>query len=68
MIEKFNVVNQHITHEKSMIASGTKNYLEAEFTFSEEWEGTNKIAIFTNYPNKYPVILVNDKCIIPWEV
>ena len=45
----------------------SENYLYAQFTFSDEWEGT-KTAIFNN-GTPYSVTLDEDnKCLVPWEV
>lgn len=53
----------------SEIVSGTKGYLEAEFLFSEEWNGLKKVAVFYRYSDKeYPVPIVNRRCKVPEEV
>ena len=43
--------------------------LEAEFSFSNEWEGRQKTAIFKRTGiHAIPVLIENDKCIVPKEV
>lgn len=44
----------------------SENYLFAEFSFSDEWQGT-KTAIFNN-GTAYSVILEDNRCLVPWEV
>ena len=52
----------------SKVVEKSKNYLHAKFTFSEEWNGLAKTAIFTPAKEKpYVVLLENDSCKIPWE-
>lgn len=43
---KIKVVNQRLYLEPPETAEGTREYLRAEFSFSEEWEGTVKTAFF----------------------
>lgn len=49
------------------IAAGTCGYLRAHFTFSPEWAGCKKLAVFTCKGVPYPVPLVEDACDIPAE-
>ncbi len=65
---KFNVKNQIITREDSFpVVADSRNYLEASFEFSEEWQG--KItAIFGFCGEFYSILIENGKCIVPWEV
>ena len=45
------------------------NELEAEFSFSNEWSGRQKTAIFKRTGiHAIPVLIENDKCIVPKEV
>lgn len=64
-----NVKGQIATVEETRILiSNSKNYLNAIFTFSSDWDGMAKTAIFTrNDVTKYQ-LLADDKCVIPWEV
>lgn len=53
----------------SGIVPGTASYLQAEFSFSQEWTGTVKVAEFRRYETSecYPVKIVNGRCEIPAE-
>lgn len=70
-ILKFVVSRQSIkpdpTCDFSDIVLGTEGYLEASFSFSKEWNGCGKIAVFTKLSKEYPVRLEGDTCIIPAE-
>ena len=65
-ILKFNVTNQILERDKSCdfrgIVSDSKNYLEAEFNFNDEWKGYKKIAVFVNGDKEYPTAIINGKC------
>lgn len=39
----------------------------AEFSFSMEWEGCRKAAIFTMLREEFPVPIINNMCKIPAE-
>lgn len=43
---KIKVVNQRLYLEPPETAEGTREYLRAEFSFSEEWDGMTKTAFF----------------------
>lgn len=43
---KIKVVNQRLYLEPPETAEGTREYLRAEFDFSEEWDGMTKTAFF----------------------
>lgn len=65
---KFSVNKQIITRiDNEQVVSDSKNYLYADFEFTEQWTGT-KTAIFKNKDKAYSVILENDRCLVPWEV
>lgn len=51
------------------LVPGTEGYLQAEFSFSDEWNGCGKIAEFRRYASSEPVSvkLVGDACVIPAE-
>jgi len=57
-----------VVQEHNIIVSDAKNYLNAVFTFSSEWDGMTKTAIFTRKELVKPVLLTDDRCVIPWEV
>lgn len=50
------------------IVAGTEGYLQAQFTFSSEWDNCVKAASFWRGEKEYSVILRNDTCVIPAEV
>lgn len=65
----FCVHNQVITRtDTNVIVADSRNYLQATFIFSEEWNGKEKTAIFIHDDKAYHVLLENDKCLVPWEV
>ena len=43
---KIKVVNQRLYLEPPETAEGTREYLRAEFSCSEEWDGMTKTALF----------------------
>lgn len=65
---KIKVVNQRLYLEPPETAEGTREYLKAEFSFSEEWDGTVKTAFFRGANgNTYSQLLENDACTVPAE-
>ena len=50
------------------LVSGMSNSVLCEFSFSDEWEGLTKTAVFTNGKVTRDVILYDDTCYIPNEV
>ena len=51
------------------LTSGSVNVYQARFTFSPEWEGLERVAVFTDNQETRPVLLGQDnQCAIPWEV
>lgn len=65
---KIKVVNQRLYLEPPETAEGTREYLKAEFSFSEEWEGTVKTAFFRGADgNTYSQQLKDDACTVPAE-
>lgn len=64
---KIKVVNQRLYLEPPETAEGTREYLRAEFSFSEEWEGTVKTAFFRGAGNTYSQLLKDDACTVPTE-
>lgn len=66
---KIQVVNQRLYLEPPETAEGTREYLRAEFSFSEEWKGMTKTAFFRGANgNTYSQLLENDACTVPAEV
>lgn len=65
---KIKVVNQRLYLEPPETAEGTREYLKAEFSFSEEWDGTVKTAFFRGADgNTCSQLLENDACTVPAE-
>ena len=65
---KIKVVDQRIKIEPPETAEGTREYLRAEFDFSEEWDGLTKTAFFRGANgNTYSQLLENDACTVPAE-
>ena len=63
---KIKVVNQRLYLEPPETAEGTREYLRAEFSFSEEWDGTVKTAFFRGADgHAYTQLLENDACTVP---
>lgn len=63
---KIKVVNQRLYLEPPETAEGTREYLKAEFSFSEEWDGTVKTAFFRGADGgNHPKLLKDDTCIVP---
>lgn len=50
------------------IVAGTKNYLDAEFAFSSEWDDCILVASFWRGSKEHAKRIVNNKCVIPPEV
>lgn len=71
MILEFEVKNQIISRtDKSRVVADSQNYLYAHFTFTDDWDGKVKTAVFKCEEDKtaYNVILDNDSCLVPAEV
>lgn len=65
---KIKVVNQRLYLEPPETAEGTREYLRAEFDFSEEWDGMTKTAFFRGADGEnHPKLLEDDTCIVPTE-
>lgn len=64
---KFRVKNQSITRtDTNIVAADSRNYLFAAFTFSEDWDGIEKTAIFKNGSEIVHMVLdENDVCKVP---
>ena len=65
---KIKVVNQRLKIEPPETAEGTREYLRAEFDFSEEWDGMTKTAFFRGADGEnHPKLLKDDTCTVPAE-
>lgn len=58
-------IQKDITCDFSGIISGTRNYLVAGFSFSSDWSGMAKVAVFKWLGKEYPAKIINGKCTIP---
>ena len=66
---KFSINGQKISILERPTTISYTNELEAEFSFSNEWAGRQKTAIFKRTGiHAIPVLIENDKCIVPKEV
>lgn len=67
----FNVDSQHITKDPDCdfagLVAGTRNYLKAYFSFSQEWDGCDLVASFWRGSKEHAVRIVNGACEIPPE-
>lgn len=65
---KIKVVNQRLYLEPPETAEGTREYLRAEFSFSEEWDGMTKTAFFREADGEnHPKLLKDNVCTVPAE-
>lgn len=54
---------------KQNVVADSLNYLTCKFTFSEEWNGLIKTAVFvSNTDEVFSTILADDACSVPYEV
>ena len=53
--------------EPVTIVSGSENVYLCKFTFTEEWTGFEKTAVFLSRTDAREVYVYNNECIIPWE-
>lgn len=68
MVLTFDVQNQTIKRtDICRPTEGSKNYLRAKFSFTDDWTGI-KTAIFGHDGIYKNAILVDDQCEVPWEI
>lgn len=66
---QFLVTGQNLIRtDSNNVIGDCKNYVFAAFTFSPEWLTLVKTAQFTKARVTYDMLLVNNRCLIPWEV
>lgn len=67
---KFKVTNQTITRQDTYVpVSGSKNYLQAQFVFTAEWNGVIKHAVFSRDGiASVDLTLINDSCPVPYAM
>ncbi len=68
----FNVDQQTLTRtDTAKLVADSRNYVYAHFTFSAGWDDLSKVAQFTRRTRPdvtYDVNIVDDECLVPWEV
>ena len=66
---EFKIEHQTITRTDTFnVVGGSRNYLYARFTFSEEWAEQLPVAFFYSSRGKtYSQEIVNGECLVPWE-
>lgn len=65
----FSIVNQTITRtDQAAVVAGSRGYLYAAFSFSDDWHGLIKTAQFKRDDIVMDMLLVNDRCTVPWEL
>ena len=65
----FTVTGQAIiADEPLLIVTGSENVYECHFSFTSEWTGFEKTAVFTSQNEAREVLIHNNMCIMPWEV
>lgn len=64
------IVNAHTIQltQTEIVNEGEYNIQQCNFTFSDEYNGLTKIAIFSNLNNSFQTIITNGSCIIPAEI
>ena len=69
MFELYAKKNGLCVRQLERVTSGSVNVYEAAFTFSEDWEGLTKTAVF-RAGEKTVSVLLDDTgaCTVPWEV
>lgn len=64
------IISQNPACDFTGLFPGSEGYLQAEFSFSPEWNGSTKVAAFySNLGREYPPQLLEDgrTCMIPVE-
>lgn len=51
----------------SGLVAGSHGYLQAQFSFSGDWSGYRKVAVFRCNGAEYPVLLSGNSCNVPDE-
>lgn len=68
MFELYAKKNQLQLCKRKPVTSGSVNVYEAKFTFSEDWEGLEKTAVFQAGQESASVLLdETGECAVPWE-
>lgn len=65
----FEIDHQKIARtDDFFVVGGSRNYLYAKFTFCDDWNGEQPVAIFTGGGHSYSKFIVDGECLVPWEV
>lgn len=56
-----------VVEQSELLVSGSVNVYQVQFTFSDQWEGLDKTAVFQAWYRTWSVPLDGDTCPIPWE-
>lgn len=67
---KAKITGQKIEAYFDTVASESKNYLKVNFSFSDDWDGYAKTAVFksADETQSIGVVLENDECTVPYEI
>lgn len=68
MIEVNAIKNQLTITEREQITSGSVNVYYVHFHFSSHWDDLEKVAVFRTPSTTINIPIVDNKCVIPWEV
>lgn len=61
--------NKLTVQQREAVTSGSVNTCTAQFGFSEDWDGLDRVAVFRAGNTAVSVLLDQDgRCIVPWEV
>ena len=65
----FSVVDQVLNRlDSTTVVAKSKNFLTAKFEFNSVWNDLVKTAQFSNGVTVVNRVLVDNKCVVPWEV
>ena len=66
---EYNVTGQNIElSSAAMLVAGTVNEYTARFSFSADWDGYQRVAVFNADGVEREQMLTDDACDVPWEV
>ena len=60
--------NEAVLIEQDRLVSGAVKMFRAEFTFDASWDGFTRTAVFNGGTVSREAPLVEDACMVPWEV
>lgn len=65
----FSVDRQRLSKDGdfSGLVAGSRGYLLARFSFSSDWQGYNKVAVFSCGDAEYPACITGGVCNVPDE-